>query len=207
MNPAVHFVTQAISERESRRELPGVLKVKVISLAPDIGLVKVLAGRREGRRHHRVVRERGGGEESRKGVGKWIARLNIMLAICRGNIGRRIRGATTKGVRAVRVHSKDGRVAVEADLHTEFQRVSPVRVDEVLPRLVEISVCARSSPGSRVERLVKTVGERHGGLGVIGRKKERRAANVSERGLGSDSHPYTSGFLLHPVASSTSESR
>ena len=78
--------------------------------------------------------------------------------------------------------------------------MSSVHVSKVLAKLIEISVKARHAPGRRVERFVKTIGKRHPRLSVIVGKKERRAANVTERSLGSEMRRYRAGVIQPRVA-------
>src|SRR5208337_1341831 len=55
VNPAIRFVTQAIIECESGRDLPRILEEKVVSLAADRDRIKIISLPSKRRGRHRVV--------------------------------------------------------------------------------------------------------------------------------------------------------
>ena len=177
----VHLVAEAVVQGQVRRDLPGILNIKIVGLAADGALTHVVPLRKFGiAGRFRVVGKRSGGQEAGQRIRQRIARENI-VQISRGRNGYgRISRAASEGVDAVRREPEYGGVPVEPDFKSRLQGVRAAAVAEVLAKLNQIAVVADVLSRRRVEGLVEAVGETDRRLTVVGGGEERRGAEDSE---------------------------
>src|SRR6516162_2667217 len=140
LDAAVYFVTQAVIQCPSWRNLPGILKIEVVGFAADGSLVELVTLRGDAGRGGDGVGIRRGGQEAGERVGKRVAGLNVVQAAggCDWHWGKR--GASSEAVDAAGIGAKNGGVLVQADFQAPFEAVGAVDVDRVLLDLVDVPV-------------------------------------------------------------------
>src|SRR6516165_7038388 len=178
----VDFITQAVCDVPLRRNFPGVLKVKVISVPANGSFIKLVAWRCDARRGGHGVGIRCGGQKSGKCIGQGVARLNIVLAAGGENLDRGIRRATTEGVKPVRVDAKDGGVFIQADVRSPLEGVCSARPSHIDLGLIDISVGTENGAARGVEPFIQAIAEGQGRIGGILRWKNRGAAYIAKGG-------------------------
>src|SRR6266446_2778561 len=146
MNAAVHFITETIVDAQSGGGFPGVLKIKVVSLATDGGGVKFISLWRKirGRRHGVGIGCRG--QKTSEGIRERISWMDIMLAAGGRNENGGICSASPERVESVGIHSKNRGIAVEAKFRSPLEGMGAARVGHVLFELVDVSI--RTEDGS-----------------------------------------------------------
>src|SRR4029077_13715223 len=140
LDAAVYFVTQAVIQCPSWRNLPGILKIEVVGFASDGSLVELVTLRGDAGRGGDGVGIRRGGQEARERVGKWVAGLNVVQATCRCDRNWGKRGAPSEAVNAAGIGAKNGGVLIQADFQAPFEAMGAVDVDHVLLDLVDVPV-------------------------------------------------------------------
>src|ERR1700720_4796235 len=101
MDVAVHFVAQTIVDAQAGGGFPGVEEVEIVGLPAHGRFVKLISLWRQarGRGHGVGIGRRS--EETGKGIGERISRMDVMLAAGGGNQDGRIRGASSESVKPV----------------------------------------------------------------------------------------------------------
>src|SRR5260370_11196501 len=183
MDAAVRFIAQAIIDGQAGGRLPGVKEVEIVGLAAHGRFVKLISLWRQARGRGHGVGVGCRGEETGKGIGEWISRMDIMLAAGGGNHDGRISGASSEGVEPVGVRSKNRGIAVESQFRAPFEGMRAVRVDHVVFELVDVPVGTEDGPVSGIETFKQTVAEGKGWLSVVAGDEKRRAADVAESRL------------------------
>src|SRR5271166_7068060 len=104
-----------------------------------------------------------------------------MRAARRSDLHWRISDASAKFVNAIRIHTKDRRIAISPHFGSPLERVSPVYPGEVLLQLIKVAVRPENRPAGLVVGLIQTVGKSNPRLRVITRREKRRAPDIAQR--------------------------
>src|SRR5208337_2870827 len=136
-NARVDLVAQSVIKAKSRRDLPRVLKVEIVSSAPcrslaDPAPLRKILGRDGNRITEGCPRQKGA-----ECIGERVTGLNIVLSTQRGNSGLRIGRSSAEGVETVRVRVKDRGVTVEAGFKSPLHRMRSMNKGEGLPGLYQ----------------------------------------------------------------------
>src|ERR1019366_5480611 len=146
MNAAVHFIAQSISQRQVRTGLPSVLKIEVVGLASDPGLVELASDGCEISRSGDGVSGGRRGQQSGQRVGQIIARGDVMLAAGRWDRNWRVRRAAAERIRAIRSLAEDGRVAIDPNLDSPLKSVRAAYASHIVLALAEIAIRSEHRP-------------------------------------------------------------
>ena len=134
-NARVDLVAQSVIDAQSRRDLPRVLKVEIVSGTPCRGLAHPVPLRKILGRNGNRITERCPGQKGAERIRERVTGLDIVLSTHGRNSGLRIGRPSTKGVETVRVKVKDRGVTVEAGFKPPLHRMGSVNEGEGLPCL------------------------------------------------------------------------
>src|SRR5437868_1838595 len=180
MNPAVHFISQAVVNRQPGACLPGVLEVEAVGFAPYAGFIEPVSNGRERSSRGDAVRKGRSREQSDQRIGKGIANFDVVSSAGGRDVVAGIRRAPAKRIRAVRIYPKHGGIAIDADLKSPFKRMRPAARDHVVLKLIDIPIRSENRAVGGIEALKQAVAKPDRRLGMVDGGEERRAAYVAQ---------------------------